>query len=207
MKGMTDIKPMWRIQMLTEQFGPAGIGWYTEITRMETRDGANGDMLCFMDLNLFVRDPVSGEWSKPIFGTGGSQLIAQEKNGLRADDDAWKKTYTDALGVACRSLGIGADVYWAGGALPPAASKPKAIETEVPTVMPEILKQSPKAVSQEDVTAVVRYYYAPISKTAEGKAFVAKVEQAIGNKNYLSIPDAGKRLALFNLVKELVKVD
>ena len=26
--GMTDINPMWRIKVLTEQFGPCGIGWY-----------------------------------------------------------------------------------------------------------------------------------------------------------------------------------
>ena len=28
LKGMTDIKPQWRLQMMTEQFGPIGIGWY-----------------------------------------------------------------------------------------------------------------------------------------------------------------------------------
>ena len=28
LKGMTDINPMWRIKTLTEQFGPAGFGWY-----------------------------------------------------------------------------------------------------------------------------------------------------------------------------------
>ena len=27
LKGMTDINPMWRLKVLTEQFGPCGIGW------------------------------------------------------------------------------------------------------------------------------------------------------------------------------------
>ena len=27
LKGMTDINPMWRIKVLTERFGPCGIGW------------------------------------------------------------------------------------------------------------------------------------------------------------------------------------
>ena len=27
LKGMTDISPMWRIKMLTDLFGPVGIGW------------------------------------------------------------------------------------------------------------------------------------------------------------------------------------
>ena len=32
-KGFTDINPMWRIKTLTEQFGPCGFGWYSEITK------------------------------------------------------------------------------------------------------------------------------------------------------------------------------
>ena len=27
LNGMTDINPMWRIQCLTERFGPCGMGW------------------------------------------------------------------------------------------------------------------------------------------------------------------------------------
>ena len=33
LKGMTDIKPMWRIEKLTEMFGPCGIGWKTKISK------------------------------------------------------------------------------------------------------------------------------------------------------------------------------
>ena len=39
-------------------------------------------------------------------------LIVKESAGLRTDDDAFKKAYTDAISVACKALGIGADVYW-----------------------------------------------------------------------------------------------
>ena len=28
----TDVNPMWRIKMLTSIFGPAGLGWSTEVT-------------------------------------------------------------------------------------------------------------------------------------------------------------------------------
>ena len=40
LKGKHDINPMWRIKKLTEVFGPAGFGWYTEIVRTwsEARD-------------------------------------------------------------------------------------------------------------------------------------------------------------------------
>ena len=33
MKGKTDINPMWRIKVLTERFGPCGIGWKYKITK------------------------------------------------------------------------------------------------------------------------------------------------------------------------------
>lgn len=49
---------------------------------------------------------------RPIPGVGGSMLIALESTGLRTDDDAYKKAYTDAQSVACKALGIGASVYW-----------------------------------------------------------------------------------------------
>ncbi len=36
LKGLTDIKPQWRLQMMTEQFGPIGIGWYYDIVETWT---------------------------------------------------------------------------------------------------------------------------------------------------------------------------
>ena len=35
LKGMTDINPQWRIEKLTEVFGPCGIGWYAEELKRE----------------------------------------------------------------------------------------------------------------------------------------------------------------------------
>ena len=51
-------------------------------------------------------------WSEPIYGTGGSSFIAKEKNGLYTSDECFKMAYTDALSVACKMLGMGANVYW-----------------------------------------------------------------------------------------------
>lgn len=110
LNGKTDINPMWRIKMLTEEFGPAGIGWYAPITEKWTEIGANGEITANIRINLFVK--ADGEWSKPIEGIGGSLLIAKESSGLKTDDDAFKKAYTDAISVACKALGIGADVYY-----------------------------------------------------------------------------------------------
>lgn len=110
LKGMTDINPMWRIKRLTEVFGPCGIGWYTEIKRQWTEQGAEGEVMAFCNIDLFVK--ADGEWSKPIPGTGGSMLIAKERSGLHSSDEAYKMAYTDALSVAAKALGVAADVYY-----------------------------------------------------------------------------------------------
>lgn len=110
LRGMTDIKPMWRIQKLTEMFGICGFGWKAPITNKQIIEGANGEKVAIVDINLFIK--VDGEWSEPIEGTGGSSFVSKESNGLYTSDECFKMAYTDAISVACKSLGMGADVYW-----------------------------------------------------------------------------------------------
>ena len=62
--------------------------------------------MAIVDINLYVK--VGGEWSKPIYGTGGNILLRKDY----ASDEGYKMALTDALGVACKALGIGADVYF-----------------------------------------------------------------------------------------------
>lgn len=111
LKGMTDINPMWRIKTLTEEFGVCGFGWYYEIVDqwLETAM-AKDEITANVKINLYVKQ--GDEWSKPIVGIGGSMLVANEKNGLYVNDECYKMALTDAISVACKSLGIGADVYW-----------------------------------------------------------------------------------------------
>ena len=109
LKGMTDINPMWRIKKLTEEFGPCGIGWWTKVTDRWTE--TVGDETCaFVDLELYIK--VGDEWSKPITGSGGSKLATKERSGIYVSDECYKMAETDALSVACKKLGIGADVYF-----------------------------------------------------------------------------------------------
>ena len=109
--GMTDINSMWRIKVLTEQFGPCGEGWYTsDVKYWQDRLDNNGSVALFCSILLHVK--IDGAWSEPIYGIGGNTLVAAEKSGLRIDDEAYKKAYTDAISVACKALGIGADVYF-----------------------------------------------------------------------------------------------
>lgn len=112
LNGMTDINPMWRIKTLTEQFGPCGFGWQYEITKQWLEQGAAGEVMAFCNINLYVCE--DGLWSRPIPGTGGSAFVANEKNGPRTNDECYKMALTDAISVACKALGFGADVYWEG---------------------------------------------------------------------------------------------
>ena len=109
LKGFTDINPMWRIKALTEQFGPCGVGWKAEIIKqwLEAHDGV---VCAFCNIALFIK--WGGEWSDAIPGTGGSQFVAQTRNGPQVSDECWKMAFTDAISVAAKMLGVGADVYW-----------------------------------------------------------------------------------------------
>ena len=131
LNGMTDIKPMWRIEKLTEVFGMCGIGWKAPIKNKEIIDGANGEKIAVVDIELYVK--VDGQWSDPIDGTGGSSFIAKEKNGLYTSDECFKMAYTDAISVACKSLGMGADVYWGDSkyATKTITTKEEAIKYEI----------------------------------------------------------------------------
>lgn len=106
----TDINPMWRIKTLTEEFGPCGIGWYPEIVKLWREDTPDGAATVYCHMHLYIK--VDGEWSKPITGIGGNTLHRKTKESSTTSDEAYKMAYTDAMGIACKALGIGANVWW-----------------------------------------------------------------------------------------------
>lgn len=110
LKGFTDINPMWRIKCLTEMFGACGFGWYIE-SEEHWNESAGGEIAAFCKVALKVRHPENGEWSAPIIGIGGSKLAGKGK-GDGIDDEAYKMAYTDAISIACKNLGMAADVYY-----------------------------------------------------------------------------------------------
>ena len=112
----TDIKPVWRLEKLTETFGPVGFGWYIENVRFWLETAPNGEVKTNCELDLFVR--MGDEWSKPIHGVGGNTFYSVSKTGVGfADDEGYKKAYTDAVSVAAKALGVGADIYAGNPAL------------------------------------------------------------------------------------------
>lgn len=113
LKGFTDINPMWRIQKLTECFGPCGLGWYIDVKDKWIDRADNGEAIASVMIELYIKDEL--EWSMPIIGVGGSRFVSNEKNGPSVSDECFKMALTDAISVACKNLGFGADIYWSQG--------------------------------------------------------------------------------------------
>lgn len=130
LKGMTDINPMWRIKKLTEVFGICGFGWKYTITSQRLEHGCNGQISAFVDIDLFVK--VDGEWSDAIQGTGGASFVTQESKGLYQSDECFKMALTDAIGIACKALGMSADIYFAKGYTKYTAPKNEDIPQTLP---------------------------------------------------------------------------
>jgi hypothetical protein len=110
LSGKTDINPQWRVEELTKQFGPCGTGWKYEITRTWWGPEIENQICGFAEIHLYYK--IADKWSDPIPGIGGSMLATKEKNGIYVSDEVLKMAVTDAISVACKMLGFGADIYY-----------------------------------------------------------------------------------------------
>lgn len=132
LKGMTDINPQWRYQALTEHLGICGIGWKYQITKLWMDNGTEGQIVAWAEIALYIK--IDDVWSDAIPGIGGSSFIAKESKGMYTSDEAYKMAVTDALSVACKMLGIGADIYagkWDG-------SKYADAKNEIPNLSKQV---------------------------------------------------------------------
>ena len=181
LKGKTDINPMRRIKRLTEQFGPCGIGWYYKPVRkwMETH---GDEIAAFVDIELYVK--IGGEWSMPIAGTGGSMFAARQKDGVYVSDECYKMATTDAISVACKQLGVGADVYWD-------ADRTKYDDPKAPTTM-----QQAEAPVDKQRAELIGQMREQLQRTGYGTNAVLKTYKAsdVGSLSNLQIKDCIKRL-------------
>lgn len=109
LKGKSDINPQWRLQAMTEQFGAVGHGWTYRIVRTWSEACTDGTVMCFTE--VAVKTKINGEWGEEFSGIGGSAIVDSNKNGISANDEGYKKSTTDALGVAFKAVGVAADIY------------------------------------------------------------------------------------------------
>ena len=98
-KRITTIDPMYQIQMMTDLFGPVGIGWKYKV------DYKYIDGLVFAEVTIKY---FTDEWHE--YGPVCSVQNLSKKNG-NLDDEAPKKAMTDAMTKAFSHLGMSADVF------------------------------------------------------------------------------------------------
>jgi hypothetical protein len=101
----TAIKPIYIQKRLTDQFGPCGVGWGMGEPRFEVVH-ADGEILVYCTVSCWHTKPENVLW-----GVGGDKVQAKRKDGPFCDDEAFKKAFTDAVGNAFKSIGVGADVH------------------------------------------------------------------------------------------------
>ena len=112
LKGKTDISPQWRLKVMTELFGPCGTTWGYTIDRLWTETGHGGEVMAFAQVTLwYLLVTEKDTYRANVPGIGGAALVANERNGLYSNDEAYKMAVTDALSVAMKALGVAADIY------------------------------------------------------------------------------------------------
>lgn len=109
MAGKSDISPQWRYKVMTDVFGPCGVGWKYTIDKIWTEPGVEGQVFCFAQVSVYYK--MTEIWSEPLTGIGGNMLIDKERAGLHLNDEGYKMAVTDALGTALKMLGVAAEIY------------------------------------------------------------------------------------------------
>ena len=193
LKGFTDINPMWRIKKLTEIFGVCGFGWTVDIIERWTDTIGSQS---FVSVKVALKVKLNGQWSEPIIGVGGSMLYGKGVGTDTISDEAWKMAYTDAISIACKALGFGADIYYAKDrtkynmvedSIQSASSQPQP-QTRTDD---DIIEQCTAALNRCSTQAGANTIWEAVKELQKSnpKAFVAlKKELAIWKKNHSSAP-------------------
>lgn len=209
----TDINPMWRIKKLTEVFGPAGFGWWTQNVKYEFVEAEETkETSVFCELELVVVDPETEKESHPIYGVGGNTYVAQRRNGPQSSDEAKKMAYTDALSIACKALGFSHDIYYQAdrtkytGYDIETEAKPKKTtqkqETPQEGAAPSVPETAPAEHTVETAT-IISEIASTLSKIGENMDKETKLKFATdmilpitGDLNYKKCKDVNKLIAL-----------
>jgi hypothetical protein len=103
----TAIKPMFSYRMMTEEFGPCGEGWGINEPAFQVLPGADGEVLVYCTVSIWYGPaPI-----RIVYGVGGDKVISKFSSGLKSDDEAFKKAFTDGITNALKMIGVGADVH------------------------------------------------------------------------------------------------
>lgn len=194
-------KPYYLIQKATETFGPCGIGWGFTILSERIEEGAGGERLHIAHVRVWY------EWNGKrgeVEHVGGTQFSGTRASGKAfTDEDAPKKSVTDALVKALSMIGFAGDIFIgryddskyvaelrqesAANGHTPAPDNRALDETAIVT---DLISRVNAARTARDVDALLR-----------DRSFVAPYK-ALTNVSMESVDDAykAKRAALANVV-------
>ena len=146
---------------MPEIFGVCGIGWKFEIIDIKySEKDEKKQQCCFVKINLYIK--VDNKWSDAIPGIGGSSFIALEKNGLYLSDECEKMALTDALSVAMKMIGVGADVYMGHGSkyYPPVVSdqtqQPNDVINSKPAITPKLMEKMKERINKGEKGIILK---------------------------------------------------
>ena len=105
----TSPKPHYLVRKATETFGPIGIGWGFNIVSERIEDGAGGERMHIAQVRVwYMWDGKRGE----VEHIGGTQFSGIRSSGKPfTDEDAPKKSVTDALVKALSMIGFAGDIF------------------------------------------------------------------------------------------------
>ena len=102
-------KPHYLVQKATETFGPCGIGWGFTIEDERIEEGAGGERTSIARVKVWYK--WGGERGE-VEHIGGTSFSGQRGSGKAfTDEDAPKKSVTDALVKALSMLGFAGDIF------------------------------------------------------------------------------------------------
>jgi hypothetical protein len=104
----TSPKPYFIVHEATRVFGPCGIGWGFNIVSDRVEDGAPGDRVHIVHIKVWY---IHGDKRGEVEHVGQTMFCGKNKNGPYTDEDAPKKSVTDALVKALSMIGFAGDIF------------------------------------------------------------------------------------------------
>lgn len=105
----TSPKPHYLVHKATETFGPCGIGWGFTVANERIEEGADGEKMHIAHVRVWFK--WNGERGE-VEHIGGTQFSGKRRNGsFFTDEDAPKKSVTDALVKALSMIGFAGDIF------------------------------------------------------------------------------------------------
>jgi hypothetical protein len=104
----TSPSPYYLTRKASETFGPCGIGWGYNILNQQFQTGKDGTIVHIAHIRLWYKwQDETGE----VEHVGQTVFSGKNKNGDFTDEDACKKSVTDALVKALSMLGFAGDIF------------------------------------------------------------------------------------------------